>query len=67
MQVQMNGESIRLEGETRLSAFLAAHSPFGGEAVLCLIHGQLYRSVDEEDPLLRDGDELQIFPLIVGG
>ena len=47
---------------------IEACSPYGQEAVICRLNGQMVRSIDDtEAHVLRDGDVLEIYPLIIGG
>lgn len=55
------------EGAT-LAQAIEAFSPYGEEAVICRLNGQMVRSIDDTAAYtLRDGDTLEIYPLIIGG
>jgi hypothetical protein len=55
------------EGVT-LAQAIETYSPFGQEAVICRLNGQMVRSIDDTDAYtLGDGDVLDIYPLIIGG
>ena len=43
-------------------------SPYGDEALICKLNGEIIRSIDESgDVVLAEGDRLDMYPLIVGG
>ena len=68
IQVTICGETCRLAAGATLAQAIEACSPYGQEAVICLLNGQMVRSIDDtEAHVLRDGDVLEIYPLIIGG
>ena len=55
------------EGAT-LAEAIGTFSPYGEEAVICRLNGQMVRSIDDTAAyVLRYGDVLEIYPLIIGG
>lgn len=68
IQVTICGETCRLAAGATLAQAIEACSPYGQEAVICRLNGQMVRSIDDtEAHVLRDGDVLEIYPLIIGG
>ena len=68
IRVILCGEARRLPAGTTLAQAIEAYSPYGQEAVICRLNGQMVRSIDDtEAHVLRDGDVLEIYPLIIGG
>lgn len=68
IRVILCGEARRLPAGTTLAQAIEAYSPYGQEAVICRLNGQMVRSIDDTDAYtLGDGDVLDIYPLIIGG
>lgn len=66
--IQVLGQARQLPAQATLQDALALYSPYGEEAVVCRLNGQVVRSIDNvADCLLQDEDELEIYPLIIGG
>ena len=73
--MSMNGirvtvcDTVRVLSEgTTLKQAIEAFSPYGDEAVICRLNGTMVRSIDDTaSQILRDGDILMIYPLIIGG
>jgi hypothetical protein len=68
IQVTICGETCRLAAGATLAQAIETYSPYGQEAVICRLNGQMVRSIDDTDAYtLGDGDVLDIYPLIIGG
>ena len=66
--VTILGESVSLPAGTTVQQAIAQYTPYGEEAVVCRLNGETVRSIDpEHDPEMREGDVLEIYPLIIGG
>ncbi len=68
IRVTICGEACRLAAGATLAQAIETYSPYGQEAVICRLNRQMVRSIDDtEAHVLRDGDVLEIYPLIIGG
>ncbi len=68
IRVAVCGETHTLAAGATLAQAIEAHSPYGQEAVICRLNGQMIRSIDDTAAyVLQDGDVLEIYPLIIGG
>lgn len=68
MRVTICGESIQLDEGTTLLDAVTRHSPYGSEATICRLNGRPVKSIDMDDATaLKEGDVVDIFPLIIGG
>ena len=68
IRVTICGTVRDLEPGATLARAIEAYSPYGEEAVICRLNGQMVRSIDDTKAFaLQDGDTLEIYPLIIGG
>lgn len=68
IRVILCGEARCLAAGTTLAQAIEAYSPYGQEAVICRLNGQMVRNIDDTDAYtLGNGDVLDIYPLIIGG
>lgn len=68
IQVTICGQLQQLAADTTAAQAIARFTPYGEEAVICRLNGQVIRSIDANpDLLMREGDVLEIYPLIIGG
>ena len=68
IRVNICGAVQVLPAGATLAQAIQAWSPYGEEAVICRLNGQMIRSIDDTAALvLQDGDTLDIYPLIIGG
>ena len=68
ISVTVCGEKRQLPAGSTLANAIQKYSPYGEEAVICRLNGKSIRSIDESvTQTLNNGDELEIFPLIIGG
>ena len=65
MTVTINDAAFELPGGTTLLDALSLYSPYGGEPVIALRNG--VRAAPGDDPALSDGDEIAVYPLLIGG
>ncbi len=66
--IKVCGQQKQMPANSNLEEALRRYSPYGEETVVCRLNGQVIRSIDDAaSHLLNDGDELEIFPLIIGG
>jgi len=66
--VTILGERVSLPTGTTVHQAIAQYTPYGEEATVCRLNGETVRSIDpEHDPAMKDGDVLEIYPLIIGG
>ena len=68
IRVTICGSLRELEAGATLAQAIESWSPYGEEAVICRLNGQMVRSIDDTaSHILEDGDTLEIYPLIIGG
>ncbi len=66
--VTICGQPRQLPAGTTAAEAIARFTPYGEEAVICRLNGQVIRSIDTDNhQSLSDGDVLEIYPLIIGG
>ena len=67
-RIFVNGAEYALREPLTLAQAIARYSPFGQEPVLATVGSVTYRSIDDLDGIvLKDGDGIELFPLIIGG
>jgi len=69
MRVYLEGKEIEVNDGINLLQFIIDNSPYGEESVVCDVNGNTYRSIDDNitSVVLKDGDKISIFPLVIGG
>lgn len=68
ISVTVCGHPQQLEEGCSVTRAIARFTPYGDEAVICRLNGEVLRSIDSHtDRLMQDGDVLEIYPLIIGG
>ncbi len=66
MQVQVNDESVRLDGETTLAAALKA-AGFGEEGFAVAVNMTFVPRSQQADFSLKDGDRIEVVTPMQGG
>ncbi len=69
INITVNGEKKPAEENLSLREALERFTPYGEEATIVVYNGKAYKSIDLEDdaPVLTEGDDINIVPLIIGG
>lgn len=68
MNVTVCGEPRTLEPGATLREAVARFTPYSDEATICKLNGAAVKSIDMDAPQpLREGDVIEIYPLIIGG
>ena len=68
MKVVIDGEAREVDEGFTARMAVEQFSPYGDEALICKLNGEIIRSIDESwDVVLAEGDRLDMYPLIVGG
>ena len=68
MQAVINGERMEFEEAPSIHEVIVRYSPYGEDALICKLNGEIIRSIDPLDALmLHEGDTLDMFPLVIGG
>lgn len=68
IHVTVCGQPQQLESGCTAAQAIARFTPYGDEAVICRLNGEVLRSIDPlTDRVMHDGDVLEIYPLIIGG
>ncbi len=68
MKVAINGEVCDVDDHLTVRGAIARYSPYGDDALICHLNGDVIKSIDDEaDTALKDGDTLDMYPLVIGG
>ena len=68
MKVVIDGIDREVEDGFTARMAIEQFSPYGDEALICKLNGEVIRSIDGSgDVALTEGDTLEMYPLIVGG
>ena len=68
MKVEIDGVVREVDDGCTVAEAIAEYSPYGDEALICKLNGEIVRSIDESGSApLKEGDRLEMYPLIVGG
>ena len=68
MKVVIDGVDREVEEGFTVRLAIERFSPYGDEALICKLNGEVIRSIDEScDVALTEGDVLEMYPLIIGG
>lgn len=68
MKIEIDGVEREVDGGYTVQDAIAEYSPYGDEALICKLNGEIVRSIDESGSVpLVEGDKLEMYPLIVGG
>ena len=68
MKVEIDSVVREVDDGYTVQDAIAQFSPYGDEALICKLNGEIVRSIDESgSAALKEGDRLEMYPLIVGG
>ncbi|MBQ6454378.1 MAG: hypothetical protein IJJ14_08505 [Coriobacteriales bacterium] len=68
MQAVINGSVVEFERIPSIHEVIERFSPYGEDALICKLNGEIIRSIDSLDSLmLHEGDTFDMFPLVIGG
>ena len=68
MKIEINGEVREVECGYTVPQAIAEFSPYGEDALICKLNGEIIRSIDESGNVtLHEGDVLEMYPLVIGG
>ena len=68
MKIEIDGVVREVEAGCTVRDAITQFSPYGEDALICKLNGEIIRSIDESgDAPLSEGDTLEMYPLIVGG
>ncbi len=68
MKVAINGDVCEVDNNLTLKQALEQYSPYGTEALICHLNGEVVKSIDDAlDVTLAEGDTLDMYPLVIGG
>lgn len=68
MKVTICDEPRTLPEGTTFQEAVARFTPYGDEATICKLNGQSVKSIDMDETCpLKEGDVIEIYPLIIGG
>lgn len=68
LRITVDGYVREVPEGTSLAEALALFSPYGDEATVARVNGVPHKSVDEpKEIVLREGDVIDIYPLVIGG
>lgn len=66
MNITVCGKLLKMKEGLTLGEAIRVYSPYGKEMVIAKLNGETQRGSHYEQ-LLKDGDSIQIYPLIIGG
>ena len=68
MKVVIDGEAREVDEGFTARMAVEQFSPYGEVALICKLNGEIIRSIDESgDVVLKEGDNLEMYPLVIGG
>ena len=68
MKVVIDGEAREVDEGFTARMAVEQFSPYGEDALICKLNGEIIRSIDESgDVVLKEGDNLEMYPLVIGG
>jgi len=69
MKISLNNKEIEVQEGINLLQLIIEQSPYGEDAVVCNVNGLTYRSIDDgiNEIIVKEGDNIEIFPLVIGG
>ena len=68
MKIEIDGVVREVDAGYTVPEAIAEYSPYGDDALICKLNGEIIRSIDESSSVpLKEGDRLEMYPLIVGG
>ena len=68
MKAVINGEQVEFETAPSVHEVMVRFSPYGEDALICKLNGEIVRSIDSLDALmLHEGDTLDMYHLVIGG
>jgi thiamine biosynthesis protein ThiS len=67
MRITLNNTSEHIEGDQMTVNELISHKNFTFKLLVTKVNGQLVKTNERDEVLVRDGDQVQILHLISGG
>lgn len=68
MDIRINGNVEHVETPFTVPQAIAQFSPYGTDALICKLNGEIIRSIDSSSEVaLKPGDSLDMYPLVIGG
>lgn len=68
MKVEIDSVVREVDDGYTVPQAIADFSPYGEDVLICKLNGEIIRSIDESgEVVLKEGDKLEMYPLIVGG
>ena len=68
MQVEIDSVVREVDAAYTVPQAIAEFSPYGEDALICKLNGEIIRSIDESGAVaLHEGDKLEMYPLVIGG